>query len=82
MNTWQLQQAKAHFSEVIRNATQDGPQNITVRGLPVAVIISKSEFDKLVKPKLSFIEFMRRSPLVGIKLNLKRDKSSNRDIDL
>lgn len=82
MSTWQLQQAKAHFSEVVRNAASNGPQNITVRGESVAVVISKVEFDKLVKPKLSFYEFMRQSPLIGLKLNLKRDKSPTRDVDL
>lgn len=82
MNTWQLQHAKAHFSEVVRNAIDDGPQNVTVRGRSVAVVISREEFNKLRKPKLSLVEFMRRSPLVGLKLNFKRDKSLEREIDL
>jgi antitoxin Phd len=82
MNTWQLQHAKAHFSEVVRNATAEGPQNITLRGEAVAVVISKAEFDSLVKPKPSFVDFMRKSPLAGVKLNLKRNKSLPRDIDL
>ncbi len=82
MSTWQLQHAKAHFSEVIRNATTQGPQDITLHGEPVAVIISKKEFDKLTKPKSSLVDFLRHSPLKGLKLNLKRDKSSNREIEL
>ncbi len=82
MNTWQLQHAKAHFSEVVRNATVEGPQKITLRGEPIAVVISKTEFDKLVKPKPSFVEFMRKSPLTGVKLDIRRNKSLPRDIDL
>jgi prevent-host-death family protein len=82
MQTWQLQDAKAHFSEVVKKASVEGPQNITLRGEPVAVIISKAEFDRLVKPKPSFVDFIRQSPLVKVKLNLKRDTSLTRDIDL
>jgi antitoxin Phd len=80
MKNWQLQQAKAHFSELIKKAGNEGPQGITVRGKPEAIIISIHDFKKLVsKPKPSFVEFMRRSPLVGMRLNLKRDKSLCRD---
>lgn len=32
MKTWQLQEAKAHFSEVVRQANQSGPQQITLHG--------------------------------------------------
>lgn len=81
MSTWQLQHAKSHFSEVIR-ATTEGPQNITVRGESVAVIISKEEYDRLATPKPNFVEFMVQSPLAGTNLRIKRDKSPNREIDL
>jgi hypothetical protein len=30
----------------------------------------------------SLVEFLRRSPLVGIELNLERNKDTGRDIDL
>ncbi len=46
------------------------------------VVINKDEYDRLTKPALSFIEFIRQSPLVGINLKLKRDKSLPRDVDL
>ena len=82
MKTWQLQHAKSHFSEVVRSAIKDGPQHITMRGELVAVLISKEEYEHLAKPKSNFVEFMMRSPLVGAKLIIKRDKSPNREIDL
>ena len=82
MKTWQLQEAKARFSEVVKNAVADGPQNITVRGESVVIVLSIAEFEKLCTPKPSLTEFMRGSPLAGVKLNLKRNKSSTRDIDL
>lgn len=87
MSTWQLQEAKAHFSEVIRKAETEGPQDVTVRGESKAVIISRKQYDKLTKKKkkISLVEFMRKSPLYGLDLNFERDRSPGsftRDIDL
>lgn len=80
MKNWQLQDAKAHFSELIRNADSEGPQRVTVRSKPVAVVISIRDFQKLIaKPQPSFVDFMCRSPLKGLSLDLKRDKSLCRD---
>ncbi len=82
MKSWQLQSAKAQLSQLIQNAIMDGPQQITVHGVTKVVVINKDEYDRLTKPALSFIEFIRQSPLVGINLKLKRDKSLPRDVDL
>jgi len=82
MHNWQLQEAKAKFSKVVQETLSQGPQQITVRGKPAVVLISRSEYDKLTQPKVSFVKFMRKSPLVGLDLNLKRNKSRNRDIEL
>lgn len=80
MKRWQLQQAKAHFSEIVKKAGAEGPQSVTVRGKPTVIIISDRDFQKLsAQPKPSLVEFMRRSPLKGIELDLKRDKSLCRD---
>lgn len=81
MSIWQLQEAKAHFSEVVRKAQLEGPQDVTVRGEPTAVVISKQHYDALLnkKNKLSFIELMRSSPAVGIELDIERDNSIARD---
>lgn len=82
MRQWQLQEAKAHLSQVVKEALKDGPQSITLHGEPVVIMLSKTEYDRLTKPKLSFVEFMRKSPLVGLKINLDRDKDLTREIDL
>ena len=82
MSTWQLQEAKARFSSVVREATTKGVQNITVHGKPVVVIISIKEYDQLTKEKPSFVNFMRKSPLVGIKIDWARDTSKCRDVKL
>jgi antitoxin Phd len=47
MGTWQLQQAKAKFSEVIDLAQTDGPQIITRRGVETAVILPIDEWQRL-----------------------------------
>ncbi len=82
MKTWQLQEAKARLSEVVREANIHGPQEITLRGEPAVVIMSKKEYRKLTKPKLKFVEFMQQSPLKGINLKIKRNTSLTREIEL
>ena len=82
MRKWQLQEAKARLSELIKNVVLKGPQNITVHGKPTVVVISKEEYDRLTHAKTSFIKFLRASPLVGADIQFKRDKSAFRDIEL
>ncbi len=79
---WQLQEAKNRFSEVVNNALSDGPQIITRRGIEVAVILSSQEYARLKKSQSSLLEFFRRSPLVGVDLDLERDRSLPRELDL
>ena len=82
MKTWQLQEAKARLSEVIKKASKEGPQTITMRGEPTAVVISKAEYDRLKRPKENLIDFMRRSPFFGIDLDFKRDQSLTRKVNI
>ena len=82
MTKWQLQEAKARLSEIVKSSQEEGPQEITVRGRPAAVLLSRAEYDRLLRRKLGFVEFLRRSPLVGVDLDLGRDRSSSRDVDL
>ncbi|TFH35992.1 MAG: type II toxin-antitoxin system Phd/YefM family antitoxin [Anaerolineales bacterium] len=81
-DVWQLQEAKNKFSEVVNKALSRGPQYITRRGEQVVVILSASEFQQLQKSKPTLSEFFRRSPFVGIDLDLERDQSYPRDVDL
>ena len=52
---WQLQDAKARFSELVRRAREQGPQHVSVRGEPAVVVISAEEFAKLVSPRPSIV---------------------------
>lgn len=83
MSVWQLQEAKAKLSELIKKALQFGPQEISIRGVVQGVFISKQDYDKLTgKKKESFAKFMRKSPLVGIDLDLNREQTGIRDLEL
>jgi prevent-host-death family protein len=82
MRSWQLQAAKAHLSKLVRDVMADGPQEISLRGKAAVVVISKKQYDKLIKPQSSFVVFMRRSPWVSTPIKLKRDRSLVRKVDL
>lgn len=79
---WQLQEAKAMLSEVIKAAGRE-PQIITVRGKETAVILSFEDYKSLTTPKQSIFEFFQNSPLYGIELEIPpRLVEKDRDINL
>ncbi len=78
---WQVQEAKARFSELVRDAAESGPQTITVRGRRAAVVLSADDYDRLKRPQPSMAEFLRASARVGVELDIERDKSLPREID-
>lgn len=82
MSNWQLQDAKARLSEVVKKATQEGPQHITLHGEPTAVVLSEADYQRLRKRPKRFIDFMRSSPLKGVELDLTRDRSVPRRVSL
>jgi antitoxin Phd len=84
-HTWQLQTAKARFSEVFQLARSQGPQVITRQGKDAVVMLPIEQFDRLVvraRQPESLVKFFRESPLVGLELDLERDKDTGRDIEL
>ena len=54
--------AKARLSEVVKLAESEGPQDITLHGRSVAVVVSRAAFEHLSGSGNSLVEFMRRSP--------------------
>src|SRR3979490_451539 len=42
---WRLQDAKARFSEVVREAQRRGPQRVTLHGKDAVVVVGADEFD-------------------------------------
>ncbi len=63
MKEWQLQDAKAWLSELVRLSQTDGPQAVTVRGERAVVVISAEEYDRLAKtPFVSAAEVLLAGP--------------------
>ena len=79
---WQLQEAKNRLSQVVDSALHDGPQTITLRGKPAAVVVSFDEYRKLTLPKTGLSQFFRQSPLQGIELDLNRSADLPREVEL
>ena len=82
MQRWQLQEAKAHLSEIIRLSAQQGPQIFTVRGKEEAVLVSKQDYERLTGSKPNLFDFMSQSPLKGLEISFERDRSKIRDVDI
>lgn len=80
--TWGVAEAKAHLSEVIERATNDGPQTITRNGRQVAVVVSAQEWERKTKRKGTLADFLAASPLRGLDIDLERVKDGPREIDL
>ena len=83
-SNWQLQDAKARFSAVVRQAETNGPQYISVRGKPAVVVLSQRDYRRLQAQasKPSFTQLMRSSPLVGLELDIQRQPGLTRQITL
>jgi antitoxin Phd len=81
LSTWQLQDAKNRFSEVVNRAITDGPQEISRHGKKTAVVISMREYQRFKKGSLgSITDFFRRSPLTQIVI--ERNKDYPREVTL
>ncbi|MCL2091764.1 MAG: type II toxin-antitoxin system Phd/YefM family antitoxin [Micrococcales bacterium] len=81
-STWQLQDAKNRLSEVVRRS-QEGPQTITLRGKPEAVVLSLEAYRALTEPRPSLVDVLRRAPEPLTDLIEKRsDDQTLRDVGL
>lgn len=72
--TWQIQEAKSRLSELVKMAAR-APQPITLRGEPVAVVISYKRYQKLIKPGKGLAELLHSAPesLDNLELPIRRD---------
>jgi prevent-host-death family protein len=75
---WQLQEAKNRFSEVVDKAIKHGPQIITKRGVETVIVLSYAEYRKVILNRKKLSDFFRESPLAGVDLDLRHDKSGLR----
>ena len=83
-NRWRLQDAKAQFSEVVRQAQQRGPQRVTLHGRDAVVIVRADEFDRLLRPVSGrdIVAALATSPLEEVTIERLTVKSPVRDVGL
>jgi antitoxin Phd len=89
MATWQVQQAKSRFSEVLEAAETGGPQIITKHGTETAVVLSIEEYRTLRNPttQLSFVDYLLSGPKLtdeeheAIFGSLRDPKDTGRNVD-
>jgi prevent-host-death family protein len=81
MMHWQLQEAKQRFSEIVRQAHDDGPQVVTRHGEEVAVVVSIEEYRRLTGSKPDFKDFLRSAPDLSA-LDIRRPEDRARTVEL
>ncbi len=71
MKAWQLQEAKAKFSEVVEAALNEGPQAVTKRGEDAVVVLSHQAFITLTQANTTLDDALAGAPE---ELTFERDK--------
>lgn len=72
MKAWQLQKAKAKFSEVVEAALHEGPQAVTKRGEDAVVILSHQTYITLTQTNTTLDDALAGAPE---ELAFERDKT-------
>lgn len=78
---WQVQEAKQRFSEMVRQAHDDGPQVVTRHGEEVAVVIGIEEYRRLTGSKPDFKDFLLSAPDLAA-LDIRRPGERARPMEL
>lgn len=80
---WQLQEAKARFSEVVEEALAGEPQIVTRRGRRAVAILRYEEYERLLGGGVSAWDVWKAAPrLTEDELPLRRDMAGVRPVDL
>jgi prevent-host-death family protein len=64
-DSWQIQDAKQRFSEMIRAVLHDGPQIITRHGEEVAVVVDIAEYRMLTRPTVDLTGLLLGEPALS-----------------
>ncbi len=70
---WQIQEAKARFSEMVERAIKDGPQTVTRHGKPVAVLVPADQYRRLRSKGKSLKALLAAAPLQGVEIKRSRE---------
>jgi antitoxin Phd len=65
---WQVQEARARFSELLDHTLREGPQTVTRHGKPVAVVVPVEEYRRLRKRGKSLKALLAACPLEGVEI--------------
>jgi prevent-host-death family protein len=83
--TWQVQEAKARFSELFQRVRSEGAQRVSRHGKEVVVILTEEEFERLTERRAnrgSLVDFFARSPLAKNAVTFEREPGRDRPVDL
>ena len=78
---WQIQEAKARFSELVERVLKEGPQTVTRHGKAVAVVIPIEEYRRLRAGGKSLKALLAAAPLQGVAITRSRDTGRKVDLD-
>jgi antitoxin Phd len=82
-DTWELEDAGARLSEVVRRARSEGPQRVTVRGEDAVVVVSAEEFERMRGPERTGADLLKFLQSLDLwEVVPERDKDTGRDIEL
>lgn len=79
--TWRLADAKNRFSELVNRALTEGPQQVLRRDDAV-ILLGRDDYEKLLGVRASFKQFLLAEGPSLDGLDLQRDRSPMRDVDL
>jgi prevent-host-death family protein len=63
MRTWQLQEARSRFSELVSAAVASGPQRVTRHGKAAVIVVSETDWDEVTRKIPSFGQLLAQFPL-------------------
>ena len=78
---WRLAEAKNKFSELVNRALLEGPQRV-VRRNDVVIVLAERDYEQLAGVRLSFRDFLLQDGTTLSGLDLERDRTPMRDVDL
>jgi prevent-host-death family protein len=77
---WQLQEAKAKFSELVQKAIDEGPQTVTRHGKAAVVVLSAEQYELMKKRQIDLKDLL---PYLSLdERDLERNKDFPRDVEL
>jgi antitoxin Phd len=81
VRTWQLKDARAHFSTLVDKAIGDGPQIVTRHGKKAVVVVSIEEWMRHERRRGDLVDFFANSPLREAGIEIERQRDYPREIE-